>query len=173
MNPPVTVVERISDVTLVSVTQCLYVSVEHQTLQHIVDGTVLKTYPVSTALNGTGNVENSGMTPLGVHVVAEKFGHGAPLGRIFVDRLDTGETWVPPMDPCNRILSRILWLRGMEDGINRGAGIDTYDRYIYIHGTASEQKIGTPFSHGCVVMRNTDVVELFDLVKEGTYVLID
>jgi lipoprotein-anchoring transpeptidase ErfK/SrfK len=113
------------------------------------------------------------MTPPGVHRVKEKYGHGVPVGRVFRDRLDTGDTWTIGEPGDNLILTRILRLEGLEDGINRGPGIDSYERYIYIHGTNNETSIGSPASHGCVCMTNKDVIELFDAVPEGTIVVID
>jgi lipoprotein-anchoring transpeptidase ErfK/SrfK len=154
----------------------LSVDVAEQSLTVIENGAAVKTYPVSTSRYGVGNRENSLMTPPGVHRVAEKYGHNAPLGRVFRDRLDTGRTWTigePGAPDDNLILTRILRLEGLEDGINRGQGIDSYERYIYIHGTNNESSIGMPSSHGCVCMTNRDVVELFDATAEGTIVLID
>jgi len=154
----------------------LSVDIAAQSLAVITGGSAVKSYPVSTSKYGAGNRENSLMTPRGVHRVAEKYGHGAPLGRVFRDRLDTGETWTigtPGAPGANLVLTRILRLEGLEDGVNRGPGIDSYERYIYIHGTNNETSIGRPASHGCVCMANADVVELFDAVSEGAIVFID
>jgi UDP-N-acetylmuramate--alanine ligase len=151
----------------------LLVDTALQTLSVIENGEVIKQYPVSTSRYGIGNRENSLMTPCGVHRIAEKYGHGAPVGRVFRDRLDTGDTWKIGEAGENLILTRILRLEGLEDGVNRGAGIDSYERYIYIHGTNNEASIGRPASHGCVCMANLDVVELFDAAMEGTIVVID
>jgi lipoprotein-anchoring transpeptidase ErfK/SrfK len=137
------------------------------------NGALVKEYPVSTSLFGTGSAEGSFRTPKGVHRVKEKYGHGAPPGRVFRDRIDTGENWPVGAPGGNMILSRILRLEGCEDGVNRGPGIDSYERYIYIHGTNNEAAIGAPASHGCVCMKNSDVIELFDDITEGTIVLID
>jgi lipoprotein-anchoring transpeptidase ErfK/SrfK len=128
---------------------------------------------VSTSKFGSGNKENSLMTPRGLHRIKEKYGHNAPIGRVFRDRIDTGEDWPIGIPGDNLILTRILRLEGLEPGINQGQGIDTFDRYIYIHGTNNESAIGTPASHGCVCMKNADIVELFDMVSEGTLVFID
>jgi UDP-N-acetylmuramate--alanine ligase len=149
------------------------VDISKQRLYCIVAGAVVRDYPVSTSRYGAGNVDGSLMTPTGVHRVREKFGQGAPLGRVFRDRIDTGEDWPVGAPGENLILSRILRLEGCEDGINRGPGIDSYERYIYIHGTNNEETVGMPSSHGCVCMKNSDVAELFDIVPEGTIVLID
>lgn len=132
-----------------------------------------RAYPVSTSRYGTGNREGSYRTPLGIHRIAEMIGHNAPSGRIFTDRCDTHQDWTPGTGAENLILSRIMWLEGLEPGINRGPGIDTRERYIYIHGTNREEEIGTPISHGCVLMRNIDVIDLFDRLEKGTIVVIN
>jgi lipoprotein-anchoring transpeptidase ErfK/SrfK len=151
----------------------LLVDVADQTLAVIENSVVKRTYPVSTSRIGMGNKENSLMTPPGIHRIKEKYGHGVPVGRVFRDRLDTGDTWTIGEPGDNLILTRILRLEGLEDGVNRGPGIDSYERYIYIHGTNNETSIGSPASHGCVCMTNKDVIELFDAVPEGTIVVID
>ena len=130
-------------------------------------------YPASSSRLGVGIREDSLKTPPGIHRICEKIGAGAPVGRIFRDREDTGEDWDHTSDEENIILTRILRLEGLEPGVNKGKGIDTYERYVYIHGTNREQDIGTPFSHGCICMRNTDIVALFDMVPEGTILYID
>lgn len=150
----------------------IYVDVKKQKMQVVVDGKKALEYPISTSRFGIGNKENSFKTPLGVHRIAEKYGDGAPAGRIFKDRLDTGANWKPGLPPDDYVLTRILRLEGLEPGINKGSGIDSYERYIYIHGTSQEDKVGTPISHGCVVMKNSDVIELYDRMEEGTIVLI-
>lgn len=141
------------------------------------DGDILiRQYPVSCAANGAGSENGSYCTPLGRHRIAEKIGAGMPLCSAFKAREWTGEIWTPELNVENPgrdwILSRILWLDGMEPGKNKGGTVDTHDRYIYIHGTHEEHKIGTPASHGCIRMKNDDVAELFDLVKVGTEVRI-
>jgi hypothetical protein len=151
----------------------LLVDTAAQTLSVMEKNATVKMYPVSTSRYGVGNRESSFMTPPGVHRVGEKFGHAAPAWRIFRDRIDTGEDFRPGDAADCLVLTRILWLEGLEDGVNRGPGIDSHERYIYIHGTSNEEAIGRPASHGCVCMRNSDVIELFDSVEEGTIVLID
>lgn len=137
---------------------------------------LIRQYPVSTASNGTGERDGSYCTPRGRHRIAEKIGAGAPLYAAFKARQATGEIWTPALDAENPerdwILTRILWLDGLEPGRNKGGEVDTHDRYIYIHGTHEEHRIGTPASHGCIRMKNADVAELFDLVKVGTEVRI-
>ncbi|MHB8843636.1 MAG: L,D-transpeptidase family protein [Nitrospirota bacterium] len=151
----------------------LVVSIEEQALFVCANGRIVERYEASTSRFGTGNRENSLKTPLGIHRIKEKFGAGAPPGRVFRDREDTGEHWDHGRTGDNLILSRILRLEGLEQGINKGPGVDSYERYIYIHGTGREDMIGTPLSHGCVCLRNLDVIRLFDTVGEGTLVCID
>ena len=137
---------------------------------------MLAEYPVSTALNGPGEKKNSGCTPRGKHIVRAKIGAGKPTGTVFIGRRPTGELWSPELaeeHPARDfILSRILWLSGCEVGINRLGDLDSMQRYIYIHGTPDTEPMGIPRSHGCVRMRNADVVELFDRVPAGTPVTI-
>lgn len=138
-------------------------------------------YPISTAKNGIGQLEGSGCTPLGKHVICEKFGENLPINSVFVARKFTGEIYDEQLAKAfpNRdwILSRILWLAGCEDGFNKGENengvCDTKARYIYIHGTPDTEPMGVPLSHGCIRMRNTDIIQLFDLVKVNSPVLIE
>lgn len=138
-------------------------------------------YPISTAKNGTGQLKNTGCTPLGKHMISEKFGENLPMNSVFVARAFTGEiydaTLAKNFPQRDWILTRILWLEGCEIGFNKGEnanGIcDTKARYIYIHGTPDTEPMGVPLSHGCVRMRNADIVELFDWVKVGTSVNIE
>jgi len=151
----------------------LVVSIEQQALFVCANGGIFERYDCSTSRFGNGCRENSLKTPLGMHRICEKYGAGAPAGRVFRDREDTGEHWDHSKTGDNLILTRILRLEGLEAGINKGPGIDSYERYIYIHGTGREDLIGTPLSHGCVCMRNHDVIRLFDTVTEGTLVYIE
>lgn len=141
------------------------------------DGDMLiRQYPISTAANGLGEANGSHCTPRGRHRIAEKIGAFAPLCSAFQSRQSTGEVWTPELDAeypgRDWILTRILWLEGLEPGRNQGGTVDSHNRYIYIHGTNEEHKLGTPASHGCIRMKNADIAELFDLVKEGTEVRI-
>lgn len=141
------------------------------------DGDILlRQYPVSTALKGPGELSGSHCTPRGLHRIAEKIGAGAPLYSVFKSRQPTGEIWTPELDARypdrDWILTRILWLAGQEPGRNQGGQVDTHDRYIYIHGTSEEHRLGTPVSHGCIRMSNSDVLDLFDRVAIGTAVRI-
>jgi len=137
---------------------------------------VLFEYPVSTSSYGIGNKNGSFKTPLGEHSIAQKIGDNCAVNEVFVGRVPQGvlEDLQAKGDtlPEDIITSRILWLQGLEPGVNNGEGIDSYHRYIYIHGTAEEEKIGVPASHGCVRMRNQDVIDLFNQVDEGCRVLI-
>lgn len=147
-----------------------------QTLELLERDRVLASYPVSTAAKGAGEREGSEQTPRGLHQIRAKIGAGAPMGMVFVGRRPTGEICTPELlrsDPGGDwITTRILWLRGLERGRNRLGKADSMRRYIYIHGTPHEDLIGTPASHGCIRMRNADVVELFDAVEPGSQVEI-
>jgi UDP-N-acetylmuramate--alanine ligase len=151
----------------------IYVDVHDQKLYLISGIKPEKVFTISTARKGMGSGEGSEKTPPGIHRIIEKIGEGAPIGRIFKDRQDTGSDWHPGLTGDNLILTRILRLEGLENGINRGPGIDSFSRYIYIHGTNQEHALGTPISHGCVCMRNSEIIQLFDSVEEGTLVIID
>ena len=153
------------------------ISIAEQTLRLFDEGgACLHTWSVSTAANGAGEREGSGCTPRGRHVVRARIGAGAPAGAVFRGRRPTGEVWSPELAAQHPerdwILSRILWLSGCEPGFNRLGKVDTMRRYIYIHGTPNDQPMGVPLSHGCVRMRNADVIELFERVPVGTEVLI-
>ncbi|SES74918.1 L,D-transpeptidase catalytic domain [Marinobacter segnicrescens] len=134
-------------------------------------------WPVSTALNGPGEAQDSGCTPRGRHYVRAMVGWGKPEGTVFVARRPTGETWSPELSrhypQRDWILSRIIWLCGLENGFNRGPGVDSFRRFIYIHGTPDTEPMGKPRSHGCIRMRNRDVIELFDRLVAGTPVIIE
>ena len=154
----------------------LHVDVARQRLRVEQAGRVLHEYPVSTARNGVGQANGSGCTPLGRHRVRIKIGAGMPLNTVFVGRRPTGEIHTPELaakaPQRDWILTRILWLTGCESGSNRGGENDTLRRFIYIHGTPDSEPMGVPASHGCIRMRNRDLVELFDMVDTGTAVLI-
>lgn len=129
----------------------------------------VRAFAVSTAKAGIGCAENSGKTPSGWHRACEWIGDGARLGQVFVSRIATGEV-VPPQgwrssSSDDKVLTRIIWLEGLEPGVNSGPGIDSHDRFIYLHGTNQEQLLGTPASHGCIRLSNRDIVELFDLTR--------
>lgn len=152
------------------------VKLDEQTLYLIENGRVIRRYPVSTSRYGAGSEDGSHRTPLGVHRIAEKIGAACRPGEILKGRVSTGEiaevTKEPRHGVADRITTRILWLEGLEGGRNRGAGVDSYSRYIYIHGTPEEGSIGRPASIGCVRMTNAGVMDLFERVGEGVLVYI-
>jgi lipoprotein-anchoring transpeptidase ErfK/SrfK len=155
----------------------LQVSVARQMMLVLDDaGTVLRQYPVSTALAGVGEVSGSYQTPRGRHLIRAKIGADQPENVVFVRRRPTGEIWTPELGEQfplrDWILTRILWLSGCEPGANRLGCVDTMRRYIYIHGSPDTAEMGLPGSHGCIRMRNADIVELFDLVPCYTEVEI-
>ncbi len=151
------------------------IAISTQTLTLLDDsGELLAEFPVSTAANGVGCEKNSGCTPLGAHIIRAKIGEGAPANTVFVGRRPTGEICTPELmaQYPNRdwILTRILWLSGKEVGKNRLGNVDTMQRYIYIHGTPDSTDMSVIGSHGCVRMRNADMIALFDMVPVGTSV---
>ena len=154
----------------------LFVDIETQTLSHIEKGTFLKLYKISSSYYGTGSKLNSLKTPLGRHEIYKKIGSNLPINAILKGRVWNGaiaDIIEEPIDTeFDHVTSRILWLDGLELGKNKGRGIDSRNRYIYIHGTAEEGLIGTPASDGCIRMYNKDVVELFDLVDDKAQVWI-
>lgn len=149
----------------------LYVSVHSQRMYLVVEGQMQAEFVVSTARNGLGGAMHSNRTPEGLHRVARKFGQGVPPWGIFKARQFTGEI-ATDTAAGDMITSRILWLAGLEPGMNAGGTVDSMARGIYIHGTADERSLGTPSSQGCIRMRNTDVIALHDRVPLGTLVVI-
>lgn len=147
-----------------------------QTLQVYADEQLIKTYSVSTAKNGTGEMIGSEQTPRGKHLVRAKIGEQALINTVFVARRATGEIYSSALraqyPERDWILTRILWLSGLEFGKNRMGKVDTMRRFIYIHGAPDEEPMGEPKSHGCIRMRNQDVIELFNLLPVGTSVEI-
>ncbi len=137
---------------------------------------ILMDVPVSTGLNGAGELKDSERTPRGWHVICEKIGEGAPINTVFVGRRPTGELYTPDLrrehPDRDWILTRILWLSGTESGKNYQGNVDSRERYIYIHGCPVDVGIGAPGSRGCVRMRNEQIIELFNRVKVGTRVYI-
>ena len=154
------------------------ISISEQKLFLLDNKSVIKTYLISSSKYGEGSKVNSFKTPLGKHVVKRKIGKDMPLGARFIGRIFSGEIY--PIYDSDQVLveddvvqSRILWLDGLEDGINKGEGVDSYSRYIYIHGTPEEWLLGSKASKGCIRMSNKDVIELFNLVEEGIPVTIN
>lgn len=155
----------------------LHICIAKQCLTLIENGEIKQSYPVSTAKNGPGEINGSGCTPRGWHCVRAKIGQNSPIGTVFVARRATGEVYserLAEQQPHRDwILSRILWLGGAEPGFNRFGTVDTGKRYIYIHGSPDSGVDGTPQSHGCIRMKNRDILYLFDRVGLRTRVLID
>ncbi|NVK39711.1 MAG: L,D-transpeptidase [Oceanospirillaceae bacterium] len=155
----------------------LQLSLAQQRLVLLENGRPLRSYAVSTALNGPGEREGSGCTPRGRHYIRARIGDGLPINAVFVGRRFTGEVYDEALASSHPgrdwILTRILWLCGLEPGRNRLGQVDTMRRYIYIHGTPDSEPMGIPLSHGCVRMRNTDLLDLFDRVAVGTEIRID
>ncbi len=145
------------------------------TLQFYHGSVLVRSYGISTSKRPPSNVKNSLGTPRGLHEIAERIGGGQPPGMVFKSRAPTGRHFSEHPDAGtndNLITSRILWLRGLEPGVNRGGEVDTYERYVYIHGTNHEDRLGEPLSAGCVLMRNLEIVELYDQVRPGDHVFI-
>lgn len=152
----------------------LYISVSRQALFHVRNGHLLRSYPVATASLGLGSEMDSYRTPVGLHRISEKVGDAVPPLGILRDRVFTGELADPDFAGVDKdwITSRILWLDGLEPGVNKGGAVDSHDRTIYIHGTANERSVGTPSSMGCIRMCNADVIHLYDRVPLGALVVI-
>ena len=145
----------------------IVISTRDQKLALLDRGTLLATYPISTSKFGLGDSLRSSRTPLGQLEVAKKIGDNAPLGAVFKDRVRTGEIVAPNSPGRDPIVTRILWLRGRE-----AQNANAFGRYIYIHGTPEERMIGTPASYGCIRMRSTDIVQLYNIVGIGAAVTI-
>ena len=166
---------------------CILIIPSQQKLLLIKNYLVLKEYIISTSKYGLGNKNESFQTPIGIHKISKKIGDLCHIYTVFKGRVPLrGNLTLSELEkPINEkyhkkhikdcedvITSRIMWLEGMEEGVNKGGNVDTYSRYIYIHGTAHEKLIGKEASHGCIRMRNDDVIELFKKVKKNTHVLI-
>ena len=154
----------------------LYVDIDNQNMFLLKKGTVFKVYKISSSYYGTGSEANSLKTPLGKHEIYKKLGQNLPVNAILKGRVWNGaiaNIITEEVDTdFDHVTSRILWLDGLEVGKNKGKGIDSRSRYIYIHGTAEEGLIGKPASDGCIRMYNSDVIELFELVEEKAQVWI-
>ena len=152
------------------------VDISEQRLYLMENSIIKASYPISTSKYGEGSIENSFKTPLGEHSIKEMIGEEAKINTIFTSRINTkrSATIIDQFEDTDNdyVTSRIMWLDGEEDGFNKGGNVDSFRRYIYIHGTHEEGLIGTKASHGCIRMFNYDVIELFNLVNIGTKVLI-
>lgn len=157
-------------------TEFLYISPRKQKMYWIKNRTVVEIFTISTAEKGIGNEWGSEKTPYGLHIIKEKIGDDVPLygrlvGRRYINKIATiyhDET----RSPTDDVLTRILWLEGLEEGINKGKKVDSYKRHIYIHGTSEEGRLGKPASHGCIRMKNTDIIRLYEKIPVGTPVYI-
>ncbi|MGQ9659200.1 MAG: L,D-transpeptidase family protein [Thermochromatium sp.] len=154
----------------------LRVDIDTQHLTLLIKGQPVRRYLVSTGANGVGEVYGSGCTPRGLHRVRLRIGDGCPVGTVFRGRRPTGEIYDDTLAAAHPgrdwILTRILWLTGCEPGRNRGGSVDTLRRFIYIHGCPDSEPLGVPRSHGCIRMRNWEVIELFEQTPNGTLVEI-
>ncbi len=152
----------------------ILIHIGQQRLELLKDGRPVAGYTISTAANGAGEERGSACTPRGRHRIRIKIGAGEPENAVFIGRRPTGEIYTPELGALfpgrDWILTRILWLTGLEPGRNRGGERDTLRRFIYIHGCPDSEPMGEPRSHGCIRMRNRDLLELFDQVEAGTIV---
>lgn len=161
-----------SDPRLADFRRLVYVSGRRFRLFLLNRGKVVRSYKICLAKKGLGGLRGSGKTPLGWHRIFAKFGKGAKAGTVFKDRVNTREIWDGKSQFGDLILSRILWLEGLEPGRNKGGDRDTRARYIYIHGTNHVNRVGKPGSQGCVTMKSTDVIDLFDRVRKGDPIVV-
>lgn len=172
----VAVADKIEKLTKQVNTTFIYINTQQQQLYFIADLTVSINYSISTSKFGLGCTVDSLQTPVGLHSIAEKIGADAAINTVFVARQASGEIAQinsPVSQSQDEITSRILWLQGEEQHINKGGEVDSYQRYIYIHGTSDEAAIGKPASIGCIRMLNKDVIDLFSKVAIGCYVYIE
>jgi lipoprotein-anchoring transpeptidase ErfK/SrfK len=155
----------------------IHVDLSRQRLELRAGDRLLRRYPVSTGANGPGERIGSGCTPRGLHRIRIKIGEGCPTGAVFRGRRWTGEVYSSELAAAEPerdwILTRILWLTGLELGRNRGRNVDTLRRFIYIHGCPDSEPMGVACSHGCVRMRNSQIEELCDLIPIGALVELD
>ena len=156
--------------------EVLYVAVVRQKLYHVQNGELHAEYDISTSSKGVGSEIGSSKTPTGLHKISSKIGADVPMGGVFKNRIFNGDVIDLGSSGSDLgedlITTRIMHLQGLESGSNQGYGVDSYERCIYIHGTHQEHLIGQPASHGCIRMRNQEVIELFNNVQVGTYVVI-
>jgi len=170
------IIQKANNYITTDYSELLFVSIENQKMYHIKEGAIVKKYIISSSEYGTGSEAGSNKTPLGLHKVKEKYGDETPIngrmiGRVFYGQIATlyNDTTKSKTDD---VTSRIFWLEGLEKGKNKGEGIDSYKRYIYIHGTSEEGRLGRPASHGCIRMKNNEVIDLYKTIAIGTLVLI-
>ena len=167
--------KRLMSLQLMETEHLLFVSLKQQRMYHQKEGKTVKTYVISSSLNPPSCKHNSLGTPWGVHLVGEIIGVGQPKGMVFKGRLPINRCYWDcdtEMNMQNLITSRILRLVGLEVGLNRGASVDSYERYIYIHGTNKESKLGSPASSGCIQVSNVDAINLASEIPQGSHVYI-
>ena len=156
--------------------ELIFISIKKQELYHIKNNNIINKYIISSSKYGVGNQEGSNKTPLGLHKIKEKHGKNTPINGKMIGRIFYGNIAKIYRDKTQSktddITTRILWLQGLEKGKNLGSGIDSYKRYIYIHGTSEEGKLGEPASNGCIRMKNKDIIDLYKRLEVGTLVLI-
>ena len=154
----------------------IYVGVKRQQLFLIKEKKIIKSYLISTSKFGAGVIKNSNMTPVGLHKIHNKYGDNVPLGGIFKSKKYTGKIAKiiskPIISGIDIICTRIITIKGLEEGLNLGSNNDSYERNIYIHGTNEEGLIGQPASHGCIRMKNKDIIELFELIEKNSLLVI-
>lgn len=154
---------------------CIFVKISEQKLYFFADQKLVKIFDVSTSRAPASCIENSEGTPLGLHKIAEKIGDGEAADTVFKARKPAGRLadQSPEDKAKNLIMCRILRLRGLEEGRNSGGNVDSYARYVYMHGTNQEDKIGTPNSHGCILVKSADLLWLFENTPEGSLVFVE
>lgn len=170
------IISQINDYSNIYINEILFVSVTNQKMYHIKNNTIIDEYIISTSEFGIGSKAGSNKTPLGMHQIKSKHGGETPIygrmtGRVFngdISKIYTDKK----KSKTDDITSRIFWLEGLEEGVNKGKNIDSYKRYIYIHGTSEEGRLGSPASHGCIRMKNKEVIDLYNTIEVGTLVLI-
>jgi L,D-transpeptidase catalytic domain len=168
--------ERCAALGIKPASRVITVSIAQQLLCFFEDCALRRSHVVSTSRRPPSNVKDSLGTPRGLHEIAERIGAGALPGTVFKGRANLGRHFSELGDEENArnlITSRILWLRGLEPGVNRGGEVDTHARYIYLHGTNHEERLGRPFSGGCIEMHNQEIIALFDEVRTGDHVWIE
>ena len=170
------IIQKANNYISTDYSELLFVSIENQKMYHIKEGAIVKKYIISSSEYGTGSEDGSNKTPLGLHKVKEKYGDETPINGRMIGRVFYGQIATLYNDKTKSktddVTSRIFWLEGLENGKNKGEGIDSYKRYIYIHGTSEEGRLGTPASHGCIRMKNNEVIDLYKTIAIGTLVLI-
>jgi len=170
------IISQINDYSNININEILFVSVTNQKMYHIKNNTIIDEYIISTSEFGIGSKAGSNKTPLGMHQIKSKHGDKTPIYGRMTGRVFNGEISKIYTDKkkskTDDITSRIFWLEGLEEGVNKGKNIDSYKRYIYIHGTSEEGRLGLPASHGCIRMKNKEVIDLYNTIEVGTLVLI-